>query len=316
MTQRSEAAIDPEILVLLDAVAAPPPVARGDWRSLRAAVTANLEHLSAGAPELHNISVQDFEVETGDGHKLSLRWYAKDDVQRPASVVLYVHGGGRILGCVDLYDPVVKDYVNATGVSFLSVEYRLSPEVSGAEQVEDVFAALTWLIGNADELRIDPTRIAIMGDSAGGGIAAGTAILARDQSVQIAKQILIYPMLDDTNIVPTEPPAQFATWSHDDNFTGWSAAIGSQIGNVEVPPIVAPARLTDPEGLPPAYIEVGSLDIFCAECICYAQKLLAARIPVELHVHSGVPHGFERWAVSTRVAQRAMADRYRVIADV
>ena len=144
-------------------------------------------------------------------------------------------------------------------------------------------------------------------------MAAGAAILARDRQVPIARQILIYPMLDDGNLAGDPAREPFLMWTYEMNFTGWSARLGSQLGADDVPPAAAPARLTDFRGLAPAYIEVGDLDIFRDEDVAYAQQLAAAGVPIELHVHPGAPHGFERFAPHSQLAQRAMRDRLRTI---
>ena len=138
-----------------------------------------------------------------------------------------------------------------------------------------------------------------------------TVILARDHGVPLARQILIYPMLDDRNIAPGPIPTALLTWTYDNNFTGWNAALGDKRGTEVVSPVAAPARLTDFVGLAPAYVEVGDLDIFRDESISYAQQLARTGVAIELHVHPGAPHGFERFAPVSSLAQRAMADRTR-----
>ncbi|ABW10008.1 Alpha/beta hydrolase fold-3 domain protein [Parafrankia sp. EAN1pec] len=186
----------------------------------------------------------------------------------------------------ELYDPWVARYVSATGVPMLSVEYRLAPEHSHPTPAEDCYAALRWLADHAVELGVDPARIAVMGDSGGGGLAAAVALLARDRGGPVlARQILIYPMLDDRNTTPD--PA--------------------------IPPYAAPARADDLTGLPPAYVEVGELDIFRDESIEYARRLAAAGVSTELHVHPGAPHGFDALGPETDVGRRATADRVRVL---
>jgi acetyl esterase/lipase len=165
---------------------------------------------------------RDFETAAGDGATLLLRWYTKN-ASAPGSAVLYLHGGGMILSNVTIYDGPVARYVSATGVPFLSVEYRYAPEHPAPTPVTDGYAGLEWLVAHATELGVDPERIAIMGDSGGGGVAASLAIYARDYGAPaIAKQILLYPMLDDCNTMPDPELAAFATWTYDDNATGWA----------------------------------------------------------------------------------------------
>jgi acetyl esterase/lipase len=259
--------------------------------------------------------MKSFFTQSNDDANIELRWYEKK-CSRPGSAVVYAHGGGMILGDVDKYDSVVSAYVAATGVPFLSVNYRLAPESQGRMLSEDTFAGLTWLLEHASSLGVDIGRVAIMGDSAGGGIAAAVAILARDRKVSLAKQILIYPMLDDRNMKPNPSLEPFLTWTYDNNFTGWSALLGKEFGNENISPVAAPARLKDFSGLAPAYIEVGELDIFRDEAVAYGQHLALANIPIELHVHSGAPHGFERFAPNSKLAMRAMNDRMRAVVSI
>ena len=165
-------------------------------------------------------------------------------------------------------------------------------------------------------MNVDPTRLAVGGDSAGGGLAAGVALLTRDRSgPQLALQLLIYPMLDDRTVVsdPHLPP-EFLVWTYDDNATGWGAVLGGDSGGADVSPYAAPARAVDLTGLPPAYIDVGDLDIFRDEDIDYARRLLAAGVPTELHVVPGCPHGFELLAGDLPVSRQAFDNRIRRLA--
>jgi acetyl esterase/lipase len=160
---------------------------------------------------------------------------------------------------------------------------------------------------------VDTGRLAIMGDSAGGGLAAGAAILARDAGIALARQILVYPMLDDRTTQSDPDIVSAATWSYDMNEVGWRAVLGETMRTAHVSPVVAPGRLTDARGLAPAYIEVGTLDVFRDECIRYALRLLEGNVDVELHVHPGIPHGHDSIAPTADVTGRSVADRLRVI---
>jgi acetyl esterase/lipase len=266
-------------------------------------------------PPSSGVHNSTYVATAADGASLELRWYTTDTAG-PGSAVVYAHGGGMILGSIDLYDELMSFYVDRTGVPFLAVAYRLAPEVTAPTLAEDVYSAIAWLIDHAEELGVNRSRIAVMGDSGGGAPAAAAAILARDRNVLLAKQILVYPMLDDRQ--PDHDPAlePFLTWTYDDNFTSWSTALGEARGTDDVAPTSAPARLTDFHGLPPAYLDVGDLDILRDEVIAYAQRLAGAGVPVELHVHPGVPHGWERLAPKSQVAVRAMADRVRAITSL
>ena len=304
--------VDSEVMRALLAMGElPPPPERGDAIGLRESTTGTLEYIASLEPAAPGVEAVDYFVDVNGG-KILVRWYTPMERSSTAAVV-YAHGGGMVCGSVDNYDTLVRRYVHETGVPFLSVDYRLAPEFPGTTPVNDTFAALQWLIERTDELGISPDRIAVMGDSGGGGVAAGTAIAARDAGVLLARQILIYPMLDDRNLEPDETIAPFAVWSYDANYTGWHALLGHQLGTADVSPLSAPARLTDFSGLAPAYVEVGELDIFRDEDVAYAQAIHSAGISTELHVHPGVPHAFERLAGESEIAHRAYADRYRNI---
>ncbi len=308
--------LDPELapimVALAESSADTPAPGRGDWQAVRATATAGLAYMATLVPPSIGVLATSYFTEAPDGTELELRWYSEEG-SSPGSAVVYAHGGGMVAGSLDLYDEVVSGYVSRTGVPFLSVQYRLAPEVGGTTLAEDVYAGLIWLVDHATALSVDVGRLAVMGDSGGGGPAAGAAILARGDGVTLARQILIYPMLDDRNIVSGPIPTGLLTWSYDSNFTGWNAALGEERGTGSVSPVAAPSRLTDFVGLAPAYIEVGDLDIFRDESISYAQELARVGVPVELHVHPGAPHGFERFAPASSVAQRAMSDRARAI---
>jgi acetyl esterase/lipase len=293
----------------------PPPTPQiGDVQTRRVTLDAMLEYFNNQAqPLADDVKITDHEVTTADGATLQARWY-----RRPASdtgaAVLYLHGGGMIVGSVPIFDGPVSRYVARTGVPMISVQYRLAPEHPHPVPVEDAYAGLTWLAGHAGQLGIDPGRIAVMGDSAGGGLAAGVAILSRDrQGPAIARQLLIYPMLDDRTTTPDLHIAPFAGWSYDDNATGWNALLGAGHEERDVDPAAAPARLKDARGLPPAYIEVGQLDVFRDESLRYALTLSHAGVPVELHLHPGVPHEYDAIAFDADVSRRAQADRGRVL---
>jgi acetyl esterase/lipase len=306
---------DPEVAAALQRLAAAgpaPAVARGDWRTLRANGDQGQLAMAALTPPVTGVTRTSFEARTGDGARLELRWYQRAG-HRPGSAAVYAHGGGQVLGTLDAYDTLLDWYVQHSGVPMLSVAYRLAPESRGTALAEDVFAAVGWLHGHADRLGVDPARIAVMGDSGGGAPAAGAAILARDRGVPLAGQVLVYPMLDDRTVEPDPELVPYATWSYDANWTGWTAVLGEDRGTDRVPAVAAPARLRDAAGLAPAYLEVGDLDIFRDEDIAYVRTLAHAGVPVELHVHPGCPHGFDRFAPAAAVTRRAFADRVRVL---
>ena len=312
MTFTMDAEVPAVLQAALEKNGPPPTPPAGDVQTRRVTLDAMLEYFNNQAqPLADDVTITDHEVTTADGATLLARWY-----RRPASntgaAVLYLHGGGMIAGSVPISGGPVSRYVARTGVPMLSVQYRLAPEHPHPVPVEDAYAGLTWLAGHAGS--IDPGRIAVMGDSAGGGLAACVAILSRDrQGPAIAHQLLIYPMLDDRTTTPDPYIAPFADWSYDDKATGWNALLGAGHEKRDAGPAAAPGRLKDARGLPPAYIEVGQLDVFRDESLRYALTLSQAGVPIELHLHPGVPHEYDAIAFDADVSRRAQADRGRVL---
>ena len=295
------------------AAAAGPPPPAGDWKSRRATIDGLISQFNAGREPRSGVTVTELSATAADGTAIPLRHYRADG-STAESLVLYIHGGGMFCCSVDTHDPACRGYTAATGVPLLSVDFRFAPEHPYPTSVEDCYAALTWAVEHAAELGADPERIAVMGDSAGGGMAAALALMARDRGgPALAKQILIYPMLDDRTTSPDPEIEPFAFWTTDDNITGWGCLLGDAAGGPDVPAYAAPARAEDLSGLPPAYIEVGQLDIFRDEDTVYARRLSVAGVEVEFHLHPGVPHAWEVFAPHSDVAVRALADRARVL---
>jgi acetyl esterase/lipase len=192
----------------------------------------------------------------------------------------------------------------------------VAPEVTHPTPVEDCYAALIWLNKEAKRLGIDNSRIAVVGLSAGGGLAAAVALMARDRDFQppLAKQILLSPMLDDRNLESADPTLEpFVTWSWDDNWTGWNALLDKKAGSEGISAYAAPARAENFAGLPSAYIDVGTLDIFARENKQYASSLRDAGVSVEWHLYTGVPHGFEFRGRSSKIHQNAQSNRHKAM---
>lgn len=310
--------LDPEVAAALSALAPAarterPPV--GDVATRRLTARQMFERAAGFLPSIAGVDVQRFTMRTDDGTTVPLSWYRRAGSQQPDSAALYLHGGGMILGLDELgvlYDTAVRHYVAASGVPMLVVDYRIAPEYPHPAPVNDCYAALLWLADHTAALEVDPARLAVVGDSAGGGLAAAVCLLARDRAgPPIAAQLLIYPMLDDRTTAVDPTLASLTTWTYDDNRTGWGALLGASGGEDEVSEYAAPARAADLTGLPPTYLDVGDLDIFRDESIEYARRLAAAGVPTEVHVHPGCPHAFEWLAPQADVSQRVIADRVR-----
>ena len=284
----------------------------GDAHALREILDQGLAQMS-GLPAMPEVSAETHELTTADGHGLKLRWYKRAG-SSPGSAVVYLHGGAMLAGSVDLYDPLVRMYVDWTGVPFLAVDYRLAPEFPAGTSAMDALCGLQWLLERSPELGVDPRRIAVMGDSAGGGVAAAVAVLARDNGIGLAKQILLYPMLDDRNTVPDPHLSASPTmFSYPFNLTAWSAVLGEAMGTDAVPPTAAPARNTDFTDLAPAYIEVGEMDIFRDEDVAYAQALWRSGVSTELHVHPGFPHAFDVLLIGDELGNRHKEEKIRLL---
>jgi len=259
--------VQAELAPLLAAVAEaePPPVGDVEARRFNAhrlfvkvvALRAPID----GIDGIDGIDVERHSLTTGDGATLGLSWYRRSTSDQPGSAVLFIHGGGMIMGLAHLghiYDLAVREYVEASGVPMLVVDYRIAPGHPHPTPVEDCYAALVWLAEQADMLGVDPARLAVMGDSAGGGLSAGVSLLARDRGgPAIAQQVLIFPKLDDRTTTPDRQLLPFLTWSYDDNITGWGALLGDSAGGDAVSPYAAPARAKDLAGLPDTYTDVG-----------------------------------------------------------
>ncbi len=213
-----------------------------------------------------------------------------------APALLWMHGGGFVIGSADNDDLTCRRIVSETGAIVASVDYRLAPETPAPGPLDDCYAVLSWLHADAESLGVDVGRIAIGGASAGGGLAACLAILARDRGdIAIGLQVLIYPMLDDRTGTsrPAHPYAGEFVWTAADNHFGWSSLLGTEPGADSVSPYAAAARVPSAAGLPRTFLCVGSLDLFAVENLAYATKLIEAGVPTELHVYAGGYHGFQ-----------------------
>jgi len=219
-------------------------------------------------------------------------------VHRPTGVagarpgLLWIHGGGYVIGAAAQDDALCRHFAEELGIVVVAVDYRLAPEHPFPVPLHDCYDALAWL---ARQPSVDPDRLAVGGGSAGGGLAAALALLARDRGeIRPALQLLSYPMLDDRTAVRTGfDERNFRLWTNRSNRFGWQAYTGGAPGSVDVSGLAAPARHDDLSGLAPAWIGVGTLDLFCDEDRAYAARLNAAGIRCQLDVVPGAFHGFD-----------------------
>lgn len=226
------------------------------------------------------------------------------------SGLLWIHGGGFTAGKPEQDDGFCGRIVEDVGCAIVSVEYRLAPEYPFPAGPDDCYAALRWMSESAANLGIDSAQIAIGGASAGGGLAAAVALMARDRrEVPLVFELLIYPCLDDRHITQSSKAiaASGMLWERESSLRGWKAYLGSNQQG-EVSPYAAPARVADVAGLPPTYIMIGELDLMRDESIEYAMRLMQADIPTQLHVYPGAFHGFDLLATSAALSQRAISE--------
>ncbi len=228
----------------------------------------------------------------------------------PLPCIVHMHGGGYVIGSPHADAPQHRALAAALQCCIVSVDYRLAPETPFPGAIEDCYAALTWLFANAELLGIDPSRVGVMGESAGGGLAAALALMARDRGdFALAFQHLIYPMIDDRTCVTADPHpyAGEFIWTPHNNRFGWASLLGGAPGAADVSPYAAAARAESLSSLPPAFISTGALDLFLEEDLDYARRLMRAGVPVELHVYPGGFHAFD-YDPSASVAAQARRD--------
>ncbi len=254
----------------------------------------------------------DFE-ETRVSATAAIRVYRPAYAPASAPALLYIHGGGLVIGSPLQDEPAMRSLADELGIVVATVRYRLAPEHRFPAARDDCYDALAWL---AAQPGIDRTRVAVGGASAGGGLAAATALRAREQNgPALCHQHLIYPMLDDRTALRADPDRKLRRlWSNESNHFGWSAYLGHEPGRAGLDPTASPSSCTDFSGLPPAWIGVGTLDLFHDECLVYARELTRAGVPCSTFVVPGAFHGFDALA-KTGVAQEFRANQVAVLRE-
>ncbi|WP_211116802.1 alpha/beta hydrolase [Glycomyces buryatensis] len=234
---------------------------------------------------------------------VAVRVFRPPNAVGPAPAVLWIHGGGYVLGSAMQSDDWCREVTSRLGAITAAVEYRLAPKHAFPVPLEDCYTALQWLAADPD---VDGSRIAIGGESAGGGLAAALALLAKERrTIRPVLQVLSYPMLDDRTAQRTDiDPASLRMWNQKSNRWAWNAYLG--IHAAAPPPLAAPARYEDFTGVAPAWLGVGTNDLFYDEDLAYAERLRHSGVPCELKVVPGAYHGFdvvERHALVSRAYQ-------------
>lgn len=301
---------DPELALVVPLL---PEIDGDDPATMRAALSEMIAQLPP--PDITGLQIEDRQVPGRPGDPaVPVRIYRPNQRLVPAAVYS-VHGGGFIAGDLETEHALNVRLASELGVVVVSVDYRLAPETPFPGPLEDVYAGLVWTVDHADELGFDPQRIAIQGTSAGGGLCAALALLARDRGgPHIAFQFLAVPELDDRLTTPsmtefTDTPL----WSRPRAVVSWDCYLGpGHAGTDDVSIYAAPARATDLTGLPPAYVSVMHFDPLRDEGIAYALALLAAGVSVELHLFPGTFHG-SALIQHAMISQREQAETVAVL---
>lgn len=284
-----------------------------DLPALRAGMRQMVAAAAAASPDGGAVlTVTQWSAPGRDGEpEVPVRLYRPTATHAPLPVLLWIHGGGFVLGDAAQDDALLRAMAEQVPCAVAAVDYRLAPEHPYPAPLEDCYSALCWLARSAAGLGLDPQRIGVGGASAGGGLAACLSLLVRDRGeVALACQLLLYPMLDDRNIAAAGPGRpDTVVWTRANNRTGWNALLSGRAGGPETPGYAAAARADNVADLPPAFVAVGQCDLFLNEDIAYAQRLLQAGVPTELRVVPGAYHGFDAIAVGTEAARRFNDER-------
>ena len=252
-------------------------------------------------PPNANVSISN-HVAPGPAGDLAVRVYTPTNVPSPAPGLVYIHGGGMIMGGLDGEDGTCQMMADRLGAVIASVDYRKAPENPYPAAPEDCYAAASWVVENAEVLGINPSNIGIYGQSAGGGLTIAVALMARDRGgPRFAYMAPIYPMIDDRNtshssLIVTD----IGIWDREGSLEAWAW----YLGGAEADHYAAPARAQDLSGLPPAFIDVGELDMFRDEDIDFVKRLGEAHVPVEFHLWPGAYHASEVFAPEAALSQR------------
>ena len=255
-----------------------------------------LMRLMPSPKTLEGILVENIFIPSQDGKtKIRLRLYKPVSTSAPMPVLIWLHGGGYVIGKPEQDDSSCAQYVRELGITIVSVDYRCAPKYPFPAGLDDSYSALKWIVSNSQQLGVDTNRIAIGGASAGGGLAAALAQFAHDrQEIKPVFQLLVYPMLDDRTVLRADiDDSNNVTWNQKSNRFGWESYLGKKCGTEDVPAYSVPARRKDLSGLPNAWIGVGTLDVFHDEDVAYAKRLKECGIECELGIVAGAFHGFD-----------------------
>ncbi|HEY2809545.1 MAG TPA: alpha/beta hydrolase [Steroidobacteraceae bacterium] len=247
-------------------------------------------------PQVDGLAIEDVLLPgTGAASPLRVRLYRPKTAAATVPAMLWIHGGGFLFGNPEFDEPSNIEAARELGILIAAVDYRLGPRHPFPAPLDDCHRALSWLHASAAALGVDPARIAIGGSSAGGGLAAGLALKVRDAgAIPVIFQLLLYPMLDDRTVLRSDlADDDLRLWNTASNRYGWTSYLGGPPGRANVSPYAAPARAADLGGLPPAWLGVGTYDLFLDEVRAYAQRLKEAGVPCEVEEVEEAYHGFD-----------------------
>ncbi|GAA4669446.1 alpha/beta hydrolase [Frondihabitans cladoniiphilus] len=299
---------DPEVAPVLEALRGqmPPTLSPELIPLMRQAPAVPIEDLIADRPIRHE--ERTIPVEGGE---VTVSIFTRTDHAPGSPGIFHTHGGGMIIGDRFTGAPEYLAWVDTLDVVVVSIEYRLAPEHPDPTPIDDCYAGLVRTAEHADELGFDPARLVIAGASAGGGLAAGVSLKARDEGgPALAASLLIYPMLDDRNeTVSSHQIDGIGVWDRGSIDTGWDALLGDRRKTDAVSPYAAPARATDFSGLPPTFVDCATAEVFRDEDVAYASAIWAQGGIAELHVWPGGFHGFDLFVPNARISIEATAAR-------
>jgi len=306
-----EKSMDPELRAVFTKLPElPKATSTEEFVAARKSISEMIAAMQVGQPKSDRVMVEDRCVPSPTGSpEVPIRIYTPSSRTEALPGLLYIHGGGFTAGSAKDFDFNCEHIVENVGCVVVSVDYRLAPEHPFPAGPEDCYTTLRWMVASAVDLGVNAASIAVGGASAGGGLAAAVALMARDRKeVKLAFQWLLYGCLDDRHITPSSHAiTDMRVWNRAKSLSGWKAYLGSDHQG-EVSPYAAPTRMEDLSSLPPAYIMVGELDLMRDENIEYATRLMQAGVSTELHVIPGAFHGFEFLVPNAAVSIRARSE--------
>lgn len=313
--------IDPELRIALMAHLKRFPGGLGtlsDPVDRRVAHLDSLRAATAGVPENLNVTKEDLEVARLDGNGvIPIRVYRPINVTEILPVIFAIHGGGMFMGSIEADDSHAATLCQDSGAITIAIDYRLAPEFPYPAGLDDCFTTLKWIVNNSVELGINPMRVAVYGESAGGNIALALGLMARDQGGPMISFLApIYPMVDDRSVSPSSyEVVDVGVWDRHEQLEAWKWYLGPQYGSDDISIYAAPARATDFSNLPPIFIDIGTIDLFRDEVITLVGKIASSGVPIEFHLYPGAYHAAELFAPEAELSKLIWRNRIAALQD-